>query len=47
MASRSATRRTAFALPLLLAAGLLRWDGVALRPVAPRARSARKAAPAK
>jgi hypothetical protein len=46
MASRAATRRvvregtpppSAFARPLLLAAGLLQWDGMALK-VVPRAR---------
>jgi hypothetical protein len=47
MASRSATRRTAFALPLLLAAGLLRWDPVAHRLVEPHPRGVRKAARAK
>jgi hypothetical protein len=33
MASKSANRTSAFALPLLLAAGLMRWDPVMHRPV--------------
>lgn len=55
MASRSATKarrparngarsRSAFTLPLRLAAGLLRWDRISLRPVAPRARRHRRRA---
>jgi len=39
-----AAPRPAFALPLHLAAGLVRWDGIALRPVSLKTRRHRRSA---